>query len=96
MLMFQMEERDKNVRTRYNGRQFLSWYHDVMDKFDKIKVTTIICIFMSISRCKAFLGSTPLTDLAEGILGLYRSRWLPLLSKCEKVCQLTSHLPIDR
>ncbi|XP_064610916.1 ankyrin repeat domain-containing protein 12-like isoform X2 [Liolophura sinensis] len=35
--IFEMEERDKNVRTRYNGRQFLSWYHDVMDKFDKIK-----------------------------------------------------------
>lgn len=33
----QVEEREKNVRSRYNGRQFISWIQDVGDKYDKIK-----------------------------------------------------------
>ncbi|KAI8791226.1 ankyrin repeat domain-containing protein 12 isoform X1 [Biomphalaria glabrata] len=33
----QVEDRDKNVRSRYNGRQFLSWLQDVDDKYEKIK-----------------------------------------------------------
>ncbi|XP_046575490.1 ankyrin repeat domain-containing protein 11-like [Haliotis rubra] len=28
---------DKHVRSRYNGRQFISWIQDVGDKYDKIK-----------------------------------------------------------
>ena len=32
------DERDKNIRSRYNGRQFLSWLRDVDDKYEKIKV----------------------------------------------------------
>ncbi|KAK3086512.1 hypothetical protein FSP39_019448 [Pinctada imbricata] len=31
------EEKEKNVRTRYNGRQFLSWLKDLDDKYEKIK-----------------------------------------------------------
>ncbi|CAL1533621.1 unnamed protein product [Lymnaea stagnalis] len=33
----QVEDRDKNVRSRYNGRQFFSWIQDVDDKYEKIK-----------------------------------------------------------
>ncbi|KAH9502675.1 hypothetical protein Btru_074075 [Bulinus truncatus] len=33
----QVEDRDKNTRSRYNGRQFLSWLQDVDDKYEKIK-----------------------------------------------------------
>ena len=32
------QEKDKNIRSRYNGRQFLSWLQDVDDKYEKIKV----------------------------------------------------------
>ena len=32
------EEKERTVRSRYNGRQFLSWLQDVDDKFEKIKV----------------------------------------------------------
>ena len=32
------EEKEKNSRTRYNGRQFISWLQEVDDKFEKIKV----------------------------------------------------------
>ena len=35
------EEKDKKKRTRYNGRQFLSWIQDVDDKYEKIKVYTV-------------------------------------------------------
>ncbi|KAL5021869.1 hypothetical protein ScPMuIL_001024 [Solemya velum] len=38
----QADEKDKNVRSRYNGRQFLSWLHDVQDKFEKIKESLIL------------------------------------------------------
>ncbi|GBO04885.1 Ankyrin repeat domain-containing protein 12 [Araneus ventricosus] len=31
------EDKDKNVRSRYNGRLFLSWLQDVDDKWKKIK-----------------------------------------------------------
>ncbi|XP_071172685.1 ankyrin repeat domain-containing protein 12-like [Mytilus edulis] len=33
----QSDEKEKTSRSRYNGRQFLSWIKDVEDKFEKIK-----------------------------------------------------------
>ncbi|XP_053400907.1 ankyrin repeat domain-containing protein 12-like isoform X2 [Mercenaria mercenaria] len=36
------EEKDKKNRTRYNGRQFLSWIQDVDDKYEKIKELLIL------------------------------------------------------
>ena len=36
----EQEEKDRNVRDRYNGRQFFSWLQDVDDKWEKIKVGT--------------------------------------------------------
>ena len=33
----EQEEKEKTIRSRYNGRQFLSWLQDVDDKFEKIK-----------------------------------------------------------
>ncbi|GFN79201.1 ankyrin repeat domain-containing protein [Plakobranchus ocellatus] len=33
----QVEDREKNVRSRYNGRQFISWLQAVDDKYEKIK-----------------------------------------------------------
>ncbi|XP_076449038.1 uncharacterized protein LOC143285550 isoform X3 [Babylonia areolata] len=33
----QVDERDKSSRSRYNGRQFLSWLQDVGDKYNNIK-----------------------------------------------------------
>lgn len=37
-----LEEKDKKNRTRYNGRQFLSWIQDVDDKYEKIKELLIL------------------------------------------------------
>lgn len=34
---YEQDEKEKNTRSRYNGRQFLSWIKDVDDKYDKIK-----------------------------------------------------------
>lgn len=34
----EQEEKDRNARSRYNGRLFLSWLQDVDDKWEKIKV----------------------------------------------------------
>ena len=34
----QFDDRDKSSRSRYNGRQFLSWLQDVGDKYNNIKV----------------------------------------------------------
>ncbi|OWF55154.1 Ankyrin repeat domain-containing protein 12 [Mizuhopecten yessoensis] len=38
----QVEEKEKNVRSRYNGRQFLSWLKDVDDKYEKIKESLLL------------------------------------------------------
>lgn len=37
-----VEDKDKHVRSRYNGRQLLSWLQDVDDKFEKIKVCDLL------------------------------------------------------
>jgi hypothetical protein len=42
LLTPEQEEKDITARSRYNGRLFLSWLQDVDDKWDKIKVNTII------------------------------------------------------
>ena len=34
----EQEEKDRNARSRYNGRLFLSWLQEVDDKWEKIKV----------------------------------------------------------
>lgn len=34
----EQEEKDRNDRSRYNGRLFMKWLQDVDDKWDKIKV----------------------------------------------------------
>lgn len=36
------EEKEKTIRSRYNGRQFLSWLQDVDDKFEKIKEALLL------------------------------------------------------
>lgn len=38
----EQEEKEKKHRSRYNGRQFLSWLQDVDDKYDKIKDLLIL------------------------------------------------------
>lgn len=38
----EQEEKDRNARSRYNGRLFLSWLQDVDDKWEKIKVSVIL------------------------------------------------------
>lgn len=38
MITPEQEEKDRNARSRYNGRLFLSWLQDVDDKWEKIKV----------------------------------------------------------
>lgn len=38
----EQEEKDRNARSRYNGRLFLSWLQDVDDKWEKIKVSIIM------------------------------------------------------
>lgn len=41
MITPEQEEKDRNARSRYNGRLFLSWLQDVDDKWEKIKVSFI-------------------------------------------------------
>ena len=36
------EEKNRDIRSRYNGRLFLSWLQDVDDKWEKIKVKVLI------------------------------------------------------
>ena len=36
--IFLQEEKNRDIRSRYNGRLFLSWLQDVDDKWEKIKV----------------------------------------------------------
>merc|ERR1712008_384815 len=38
----QQEEKNKDVRSRYNGRLFLSWLQDVDDKWEKIKEQMVL------------------------------------------------------
>lgn len=40
MITPEQEEQDRNARSRYNGRLFISWLQDVDDKWEKIKVRT--------------------------------------------------------
>lgn len=47
MITPEQEEKDRNARSRYNGRLFLSWLQDVDDKWEKIKVNISIHLLMS-------------------------------------------------
>ncbi|KAI4500966.1 hypothetical protein M0802_003769 [Mischocyttarus mexicanus] len=38
----EQEEKDRNARSRYNGRLFLSWLQDVDDKWEKIKEVMLL------------------------------------------------------
>ncbi|XP_057334198.1 dentin sialophosphoprotein isoform X3 [Microplitis mediator] len=38
----EQEEKDRNLRSRYNGRLFLSWLQDVDDKWEKIKESMLL------------------------------------------------------
>ena len=43
----QCEDNAKDVRSRYNGRLFLSWLQDVDDKWERIKVIfSCFCLIM--------------------------------------------------
>ncbi|GAB0097537.1 hypothetical protein DMENIID0001_131830 [Sergentomyia squamirostris] len=42
MLTPEQEEKDRNARSRYNGRLFLSWLQDVDDKWEKIKEAMLL------------------------------------------------------
>ena len=44
----EQEEKDRNARSRYNGRLFLSWLQDVDDKWEKIKVQILIKLLIFI------------------------------------------------
>ena len=51
----EQEEKDRNARSRYNGRLFLSWLQDVDDKWEKIKVCiSINCLLITCTQRKAF------------------------------------------
>lgn len=41
MITPEQEEKDRNARSRYNGRLFISWLQDVDDKWEKIKVIRV-------------------------------------------------------
>lgn len=46
MITPEQEEKDRNARSRYNGRLFLSWLQDVDDKWEKIKVRFCFFIYL--------------------------------------------------
>lgn len=51
----EQEEKDRNARSRYNGRLFLSWLQDVDDKWEKIKVCLFLEYTHSIERNRSAL-----------------------------------------
>lgn len=52
----EQEEKDRNARSRYNGRLFLSWLQDVDDKWEKIKVRSNLTILsIVLTKFKSFL-----------------------------------------
>ena len=59
----QQEEKNRDIRSRYNGRLFLSWLQDVDDKWEKIKVR---------SRC-FYLIHYSFFFLRQADLSLYNS-----------------------
>ncbi|XP_037905597.1 ankyrin repeat domain-containing protein 11 isoform X2 [Hermetia illucens] len=42
MITPEQEEKDRNARSRYNGRLFISWLQDVDDKWEKIKEAMVL------------------------------------------------------
>ena len=40
----ELEEKNRDIRSRYNGRLFLSWLQDVDDKWEKIKVKILAAL----------------------------------------------------
>ena len=44
----EQEEKNRDIRSRYNGRLFLSWLQDVDDKWEKIKVFLLIVFWFPI------------------------------------------------
>ena len=64
------EDRDKNIRSRYNGRQFFSWLRDVDDKYEKIKVSR------SIKCYTEFFLNTRMPHLCVCCVGLFH-KYLP-------------------
>lgn len=62
----EQEEKDRNARSRYTGRMFISWLQDVDDKWEKIKVresrfistkllNILMLIFMNQNYLKQFM-----------------------------------------
>lgn len=47
MITPEQEEKDRNARSRYNGRLFISWLQDVDDKWEKIKVSYLLDLFQT-------------------------------------------------
>lgn len=77
----EQEEKDRNARSRYNGRLFLSWLQDVDDKWEKIKVhfllTNYFFVFFSLFiRFHLFCLS----------LSLCRKRWCCGITMKPKAC----------
>jgi hypothetical protein len=50
------DEKGKDIRSRFNGRMFLSWLQDVDDKWEKIKVRKIVFL-AEVQGCQIFLGT---------------------------------------
>lgn len=57
MITPEQEEKDRNARSRYNGRLFIGWLQDVDDKWEKIKVRAELglCCLLCLS-CLLFTG----------------------------------------
>ena len=52
----QQEEKNRDIRSRYNGRLFLSWLQDVDDKWEKIKVSESLHLNRLIINCASPLS----------------------------------------
>ena len=65
----QQEEKNRDIRSRYNGRLFLSWLQDVDDKWEKIKVSFFI-VFIGIHT--AFnIQCTLILESSLGFISLF-------------------------
>lgn len=53
----EQEEKERGSRSRYNGRQFLSWLQDVDDKFEKIKVGCYFSLMLFMCKSQNLLES---------------------------------------
>lgn len=94
----EQEEKDRNARSRYNGRLFLSWLQDVDDKWEKIKVCTSPINLISIINYIEFLLQEAMVlrhhNEAESLHAVQRMDWECKMKELN-LCEFKAHPVIE-